>query len=190
MSVSDGACVRAFGRASKTTTLAICGGVSLAAWGCGSDCGGAACITGATAGTAGGGGAASATGATGAGVDTGGCGAGSTEALGAGAGVQPLLDARLARLHRLLRHAAQLADQPLEVQLADDAQRGQVIEVRLLHHAAQAALAVEEAQQPVDLVRNLREPVRQLVVVISNTVSSGGSCSSMRPHSSSGACPP
>ena len=55
------------------------------------------------------------------------------------------------------RRPACLADQPLEVELADDAQRGEVLEVRVVHHPRQRALAVEEAEQPVHLVGDLAQ---------------------------------
>ena len=79
---------------------------------------------------------------------------------------QPFLEGRTAGI--LLAHGgrgAQLADEAFEVQLADDAEGGQVLEVGVFHHPGERAAAVKQTQQRVHLVRNLAQPFGELAVI-------------------------
>ena len=80
---------------------------------------------------------------------------------------------------------ASLADEPLEVELGDDAERGEVLEVGVVDHLARACGGRRRGAAARSPRRGSRPGARRAACSRARRrVSSGGSCSSMRPHSS------
>nr|WP_231864925.1 hypothetical protein [Sorangium cellulosum] len=72
---------------------------------------------------------------------------------------------RLARHHVVGRERGGGHQQPLEVELRDGRERREILERGRVDHLHQRALAVEQAQDPVQLVRDLVQPLQQLLAV-------------------------
>ena len=89
-------------------------------------------------------------------------------------------------------HAAALQDeQTLEVELRDRRERRQILERRVVDDVGQRPLAVEEPQDPVELVGDLVQPLEQLPVVdLEDASSAAGAARRGAPTRRPAASPP